>query len=156
MDRNHWYEAGLGHIWLPYAQMKTMRPPLAVARTDGCRIVLADGRDVFVDKLDLGAIWSATTGLPFVYAFWAGRNGRVTPQHVARLQDARDVGLARSGEIATDYYRDAPQWQALGARYLRDNIKYSLGDSEREGLELFYRWAWEAGAVDRADPVRFF
>jgi len=41
-----WYQAGLGHVWLPYAQMKTMRPPLAVARTDGCRIVLADGREL--------------------------------------------------------------------------------------------------------------
>ena len=30
-----WYEAGLAHVWLPYAQMKTTRPPLAVARTDG-------------------------------------------------------------------------------------------------------------------------
>jgi adenosylmethionine-8-amino-7-oxononanoate aminotransferase len=38
-----WYDAGLAHVWLPYAQMKTMRPPLPVVRTQGCRIVLADG-----------------------------------------------------------------------------------------------------------------
>jgi adenosylmethionine-8-amino-7-oxononanoate aminotransferase len=41
-----WFEPGLGHVWLPYAQMKTMRPPLAVARTHGSRIVLADGREL--------------------------------------------------------------------------------------------------------------
>src|SRR5713101_4663220 len=41
-----WYDAGLAHVWLPYAQMKTMRPPLPVARTQGCRIVLADGREL--------------------------------------------------------------------------------------------------------------
>src|SRR5215210_3562880 len=46
MNRNHWYEAGLGHVWLPYTQMKTARPPLAAARTTGCRIVLADGREL--------------------------------------------------------------------------------------------------------------
>lgn len=45
-DRPDWYEGGLAHIWLPYAQMRTMRPPLAVARTEGCRIVLADGREL--------------------------------------------------------------------------------------------------------------
>jgi adenosylmethionine-8-amino-7-oxononanoate aminotransferase len=45
MDRN-WYDAGLQSIWLPYTQMKTARPPLAVARTEGCRIVLADGREL--------------------------------------------------------------------------------------------------------------
>src|SRR4030095_978460 len=41
-----WYKAGLAHVCLPYAQMKTARPPLAVARTDGARIVLADGREL--------------------------------------------------------------------------------------------------------------
>ena len=32
--------AGLGHIWLPYTQMKTANPPLEVARTQGARIML--------------------------------------------------------------------------------------------------------------------
>ena len=29
----------------------------------------ADGRGL--NKIDLGAAWTAMTGLPFVYAFWA-------------------------------------------------------------------------------------
>ena len=37
-----WFGAGRSHVWLPYTQMKTAPPPLAVVRTDGCRIVLAD------------------------------------------------------------------------------------------------------------------
>src|SRR5258708_39231635 len=41
-----WYAAGLAHIWLPYAQMRTVRPPLPVVRTHGCRIVLSDGREL--------------------------------------------------------------------------------------------------------------
>lgn len=41
-----WYEAGLPHVWLPYAQMKTASPPLPAARTQGSRIVLADGREL--------------------------------------------------------------------------------------------------------------
>src|SRR3954451_1904844 len=59
MDGNHWYEAGLDHIWLPYTQMKTARPPLAVTRTDGCRIVLADGREL-IDGI--ASWWSACHG----------------------------------------------------------------------------------------------
>jgi len=39
-----WLAAGLPHLWLPYAQMKTVPAPLAVARTEGCRIILEDGR----------------------------------------------------------------------------------------------------------------
>src|SRR5437773_12045631 len=41
-----WYEPGLRHVWLPYVQMKTMREPLAVVRTEGSHIVLNDGREL--------------------------------------------------------------------------------------------------------------
>lgn len=41
-----WSESGLPHIWLPYAQMKTAPPPLPVVSTQGCRITLADGREL--------------------------------------------------------------------------------------------------------------
>src|SRR5947208_3308420 len=54
-----WYEAGLSHIWLPYAQMKTARPPLPVARTQGCRIVLPDGREL-IDGI--ASWWTACHG----------------------------------------------------------------------------------------------
>jgi adenosylmethionine-8-amino-7-oxononanoate aminotransferase len=59
MDRIDWYETGLAHVWLPYAQMKTARPPLAVARTQGCRIVLADGREL-IDGM--ASWWTACHG----------------------------------------------------------------------------------------------
>ncbi len=59
MDRNHWYTDGLPYIWLPYAQMKTARPPLPVARTEGCRIVLADGRTL-IDGI--ASWWTACHG----------------------------------------------------------------------------------------------
>jgi adenosylmethionine-8-amino-7-oxononanoate aminotransferase len=54
-----WYQAGLDHIWLPYAQMKTARPPLPVVRTEGCRIVLADGR-ALIDGI--ASWWTACHG----------------------------------------------------------------------------------------------
>jgi len=58
-DRPDWYEPGLQHVWLPYAQMKTMRGPLAVARTEGCRIVLSDGREL-IDGV--ASWWTACHG----------------------------------------------------------------------------------------------
>jgi adenosylmethionine-8-amino-7-oxononanoate aminotransferase len=54
-----WYEAGLAHVWLPYAQMKTGRAPLPVARTHGSRIVLADGREL-IDGI--ASWWTACHG----------------------------------------------------------------------------------------------
>ena len=55
----NWYETGLPHIWLPYTQMKTVVPPLAVSRTDGTRISLADGREL-VDGI--ASWWTACHG----------------------------------------------------------------------------------------------
>jgi adenosylmethionine---8-amino-7-oxononanoate aminotransferase len=54
-----WYDAGLEHIWLPYAQMKTVPSPLPVVRTQGARIVLADGREL-IDGI--ASWWTACHG----------------------------------------------------------------------------------------------
>jgi adenosylmethionine---8-amino-7-oxononanoate aminotransferase len=54
-----WYNTGLKHVWLPYAQMKTVSPPLPVVRTQGARIVLADGREL-IDGI--ASWWTACHG----------------------------------------------------------------------------------------------
>ena len=52
-------KTNLDHIWLPYAQMKTVTPPLSVVRTEGSRIVLADGREL-IDGI--ASWWTACHG----------------------------------------------------------------------------------------------
>ena len=116
----------------------------------------APPRALTVQKIDLGEAWTAMTGLPFVWAFWAGRADRLTADDMQALRQARDAGVAASEPIARQYLADRPERQAAGARYLRDNIKYYLGLEERAGLELFYRYAAEAGVVDSAQPLRFY
>jgi len=54
-----WFTAGAPHIWRPYCQMKTAPPPLAVARTQGARIVLEDGREL-IDGI--ASWWTACHG----------------------------------------------------------------------------------------------
>ena len=58
-DTPAWYEVGLPHVWLPYAQMKTAPSPLPVVRTHGSRIVLADGREL-IDGI--ASWWTACHG----------------------------------------------------------------------------------------------
>jgi len=58
-DQPDWLAAGLDHLWLPYAQMKTAPAPLPVARTEGCRIFLEDGR-VLIDGI--ASWWTACHG----------------------------------------------------------------------------------------------
>lgn len=54
-----WLTAGAPHVWRPYCQMKTARPPLPVVATRGSRLVLADGREL-VDGL--ASWWTACHG----------------------------------------------------------------------------------------------
>jgi chorismate dehydratase len=109
-----------------------------------------------IETIDLGETWTAMTGLPFVYAFWAGRPDALAAADVIALQRARNAGVTQPGLIAREYFPDAPERQAIGARYLRDNIKYYLHDRERAGLELFYRYAAEAGVVPGTAPLEFY
>lgn len=108
-----------------------------------------------VEKIDLGDVWSRLTGLPFVYAFWAGRPDALDAETVRVLQRARDQGLHDAERVAADYFQD-PALQALGARYLRDNIRYHLGDAERAGLEAFYRYASELGLAPEPGALQFY
>jgi adenosylmethionine-8-amino-7-oxononanoate aminotransferase len=57
--QQNWYEHGLAHVWLPYCQMQVAPPPLPVARTHGCRIVLTDGREL-IDGI--ASWWSVCHG----------------------------------------------------------------------------------------------
>jgi adenosylmethionine-8-amino-7-oxononanoate aminotransferase len=54
-----WYRTGVSHIWRPYAQMKTARAPLPAVGTQGCRIMLADGRTL-IDGI--ASWWTACHG----------------------------------------------------------------------------------------------
>lgn len=56
MSDPQWYSTGRDHVWLPYTQMKTARPPLPVASAEGVKLRLADGREL-VDGI---SSWWAT------------------------------------------------------------------------------------------------
>jgi adenosylmethionine-8-amino-7-oxononanoate aminotransferase len=54
-----WLREGARHVWRPYTQMKTAPAPLPVARTEGARLILADGREL-VDGI--ASWWTACHG----------------------------------------------------------------------------------------------
>lgn len=127
----------------------------------GDKALLADesslnGHRTTIEKIDLGQAWTELTGMPFVWAFWAGRSGTLASEHVRLLQGARDQGVEQPDVIAQEYFPDSPVHQAIAARYLRDNIRYHLGPDERAALETFYRYAAEAGLAPAGGGLRFY
>lgn len=59
MHTPDWVAQGQAHIWLPYAQMKTVTPPLPVVRSHGSRLELVDGRSL-IDGV--ASWWTACHG----------------------------------------------------------------------------------------------
>ncbi|MGO9463222.1 MAG: adenosylmethionine--8-amino-7-oxononanoate transaminase [Isosphaeraceae bacterium] len=74
-----WYEPGLSHVWLPYCQMQVAPPPLPVVGTHGCRIVLADGREL-IDGI--ASWWSACHGYNHPYILESVARQLQTMPHV--------------------------------------------------------------------------
>jgi chorismate dehydratase len=105
-------------------------------------------------KVDLGEQWTGMTGLPFVWAFWAGRPTALDRETVARLVRARDDGVQASGAIADAYC--APEWAERGRRYLKENIQYGWGARELEGLRTYYDLAVAHGVIEEARPPVFY
>ena len=107
-----------------------------------------------VMKVDLGECWKALTGLPFVWAFWAGRPAALNAEHVRLLIDARDAGVEASDGIAAAYCGLDRVKQAQ--HYLKENVQYHWGARELEGLTAYYDLAAKYGVVEEARRPVFY
>jgi len=125
--------------------------------------------------LDLAEEWIRYTGKPFVFAFWAVRRhalcGDSSPRPSASRSDvsvpvpdlatifeqSRDHGLesASLDQISREWALKLALSEADVRSYLTDNIHYQLDAPCLEGLQLFYRFAAEVGALPAAPPIDF-
>jgi len=84
---------------------------------------------------DLGEQWTLWTGLPFVYAVWVLRRGISGEAYVANA--FRTLAAAGSRAIPEIARSHSEFGEALALRYLTENIRFTLGASEHEGLARF-------------------
>jgi chorismate dehydratase len=89
--------------------------------------------------LDLGREWTHMTGLPMVFAVWAGRNHYDPEPFAASLR----FGMEHIEDIVAAEYRARGISRELAREYLTHNVTFDLGPSEREGLDLFLQYANE-------------
>ena len=108
-----------------------------------------------VEKIDLGVEWYELTGLPFVWAFWAGPEVGIGKDVVGALQAARDAGVTGRDEIAAAYCRGDAERIARGQAYLRENIQFQLGPAEATGLRCFFEAAARLGLAPGDGILRF-
>ena len=93
------------------------------------------------ESLDLGAEWNALTGLPMVFAVWAGRTEIIQEGYANAFVDSYRFGLAAMDEIVRheSVARNFPE--ALVRKYLTEHIVFELGERDYAGMNLFLQRA---------------
>jgi chorismate dehydratase len=93
------------------------------------------------ETLDLGAEWIAMTGLPMVFAVWAGRKEIVREPYGQVFLESLRYGLTHMDDIVA---AEAPGRQfspEVVRRYLTHNIVFELGEKDYEGMRLYIQHA---------------
>jgi chorismate dehydratase len=109
---------------------------------------------------DLAEEWIRLTGKPFVFAFWAVKYeaGKRPDLDLAEIfQQSRDHGLASANinRIAREWAPRLNLSENEIISYLTENIHYYLDPACLEGMNLFFRYARECGALPSAPELQF-
>jgi chorismate dehydratase len=111
--------------------------------------------------LDLAEEWIARTGKSFVFAFWAIRRealaGRNATEIIDTFRHSRDHGLSpKNLEMIVQEWVPRLNLSAEVIRaYLTHNIHYYLDPPCLEGLQLFYQYGAELGALPTPPGLEF-
>jgi chorismate dehydratase len=143
----------------------SMAPDLDVMlhEQDACLLIGDPALQVDHSKyfvFDLAEEWRRFTGKPFVFAFWAVRraaSARSSSELATIFQKSRDHGL-RPGNLDLIIHEWADRLKLSRPEvrtYLTQNIHYYLDADCLDGLQLFYRYAAESGALPPAPPLQF-
>lgn len=89
--------------------------------------------------LDLGAEWLNLTGLPMVFAAWAGKPGLAIDILSEITRDSYQFGRERLDEIVDAEHVARGVTRELARKYLSHYIRFELGRKEQEGLHAFFR-----------------
>lgn len=150
-------------------ELKTMLEVADAAMLIGDPALLAlEGRESLAKRtgekllyLDLAHEWRQFTGLPWVSAFWAfrqgalGETGSSAQELIEDLQSSRDHGLEHIEDLVTEWSARIALPQNVIRAYLTTNIHYQLDKDCLQGLEVFYRYAAECGILPPAPVLTF-
>lgn len=97
--------------------------------------------------LDLGEEWVRLTGLPFVWAVWAGGDG-LTPELSSLLAESLDRAEAAPGQMV-DWVVNRWRWERpVVESYLFDTMTYRMDDSMTAGYREFQRLLLAHGLLE--------
>jgi predicted solute-binding protein len=90
---------------------------------------------------DLGAEWTEMTGLPMVFAVWAGRKGVVSPQVVEAFRASCRHGLDHLEDIVAAESAARGFAAPVIREYLTRHIVHELEERDYRGMDRFLSYA---------------
>ncbi|MCC7008363.1 MAG: menaquinone biosynthesis protein [Acidobacteria bacterium] len=148
---------GIAPAFVPHAPDLTAMLAVAdAALLIGDPALFVDQRAFGAEKIDLGEAWRAMTGLPFVFAFWAGPDSPDVHAVVPVLQRAADAGMRHTHVIAKEYCASHPEDVPLAQAYLERNLMFHLDERALAGLRTYYAEAAALGLIRAAADLSFF
>lgn len=101
--------------------------------------------------IDLVEEWREMTGLPFVHAFWCGREGDLSAEHIGALQHAGVQGAAAIDELVRPFAADL---RDAARRYLA-SFSYTLTHDAKAGLGEFMKYLYYHGILPDVAELNF-
>ncbi len=107
-------------------------------------------------RLDLGEEWFDLTGLPLVYAFWAGAGWAFHPQKLQQLRDAQKLTAVNLKNICKAYAENHSMYWTEYHAFLSEYVNYKFENEEKAALAEFYRYAFYLGVIDHIPELHFY
>lgn len=93
------------------------------------------------EVLDLGAEWTAMTGLPMIFALWSGRRDRMAAGMADLFVRSCRYGLAHIDDIVRQECLKRQVPEMLAHEYLTRHIVFELGERHYEGMRRYLSMA---------------
>jgi predicted solute-binding protein len=146
---------GVEPVFLPHApDLAAMLDQADAALIIGDPALRLDLSSLPYQVADLGQEWTEMTGLPMVFAVWAGHQRQITPAVVKALNDSCRYGRQHLEDIVKIDATARGIPEPLARDYLTHNIVNELGPREYEGLELYLRYAHSPSVSAGAGVLR--
>ncbi len=102
-----------------------------------------------VEVHDIGAAWVEMTGLPMVFAVWAGKEP-LDPTTAEVFERSKAYGLDRIDDIVAAESANRGFAPAHVREYVTGHISYEFGSRERQAIDLYLDMAAQAGLAPQA------
>ena len=118
-------------------------------------------QEAYPYRLDLGEAWHTWTGLPFVFAAWLIQRQTIERWSanlgpaIRALTRAKEWGLAHLERVCSEGAKQG----VLSHNELEEyyaGFSFGLSETEQQGLELFFRYLFAMGEIDRLPCLEVF